>query len=69
MVNAGDWAPTKRGETRILSEASTIQDKKVNAGRYIIYCIPYQDKWTIILNNDLYTWGFEDRFHKRPDAI
>jgi hypothetical protein len=37
----------------------TIQDKKVNAGRYIIYCIPYQDKWTIILNNDTYTWGLQ----------
>jgi hypothetical protein len=37
----------------------TIQDKKVNAGRYIIYCIPYQDKWRIILNNDLYTWGLK----------
>jgi hypothetical protein len=37
----------------------TIQDKKVNAGRYIVYCIPYRDKWTIILNNDLYTWGLK----------
>jgi hypothetical protein len=37
----------------------TIQGKKVNAGRYVIYCIPYQDKWTIILNNDLYTWGLK----------
>ena len=37
----------------------TIQDKKVNAGRYIIYCIPYKDKWTIILNNDIYTWGLK----------
>ena len=37
----------------------TIQNKKVNAGRYIIYCIPYQDKWTVILNNDLYTWGLK----------
>ena len=37
----------------------TIQNKKVNAGRYIIYCIPYQDKWTIVLNNDLYTWGLK----------
>jgi DUF2911 family protein len=37
----------------------TIQDKKVSAGRYILYCIPYQDKWTIILNNDLYTWGLK----------
>jgi len=37
----------------------TIQDKKVNAGAYVVYCIPYQDKWTIILNNDLYTWGLK----------
>lgn len=36
-----------------------IQNKKVNAGRYIIYCIPYSDKWTIILNNDIYTWGLK----------
>jgi hypothetical protein len=37
----------------------TIQNKKVNAGRYIIYCIPYKDKWTIVLNNDIYTWGLK----------
>lgn len=37
----------------------TIQDEKVNAGRYVIYCIPNQDKWTIILNNDLDTWGLK----------
>ncbi|MFI5186972.1 MAG: DUF2911 domain-containing protein [Chitinophagales bacterium] len=37
----------------------TIQNKKVNAGRYIIYCIPYPDKWTIILNNDIFTWGLK----------
>lgn len=35
----------------------TIQGKKVNAGRYILYCIPYENKWTIILNNSIYTWG------------
>ena len=37
----------------------TITGKKVKKGRYIIYCIPYQDKWTIKLNNDLYTWGLK----------
>ena len=37
----------------------TIKNKKVNAGRYIIYCIPYENKWTIVLNNDLYTWGLK----------
>ena len=34
-----------------------IAGKKIDKGRYIIYCIPYPDKWTIILNNNLFTWG------------
>ena len=37
----------------------TIQNKKINAGRYIIYCIPYENKWTVVLNNDIYTWGLK----------
>jgi hypothetical protein len=37
----------------------TIQNKKINAGRLVIYCIPYENKWTIVLNNDLYTWGLQ----------
>ena len=35
----------------------SIAGKKIDKGRYIIYCIPYADKWTIILNNNLFTWG------------
>ena len=37
----------------------TIHGKKIAAGRYILYCIPFEDKWTIILNNDLFTWGLK----------
>jgi hypothetical protein len=37
----------------------TIQQKKVDAGRYIIYCIPYENKWTIVLNKNLFTWGLK----------
>jgi hypothetical protein len=37
----------------------TIQSKKINPGRYVLYCIPYEDKWTIILNNSIYTWGLK----------
>ena len=37
----------------------TIQDKKIKKGRYIIYCIPYPDKWTIILNSELFVWGLQ----------
>jgi hypothetical protein len=35
----------------------TIQNKKVTKGKYVIYTIPYQDKWTIVLNTNLNTWG------------
>ena len=37
----------------------SIQGKKINAGRYVLYCIPYEDKWTLVLNNDIYTWGLK----------
>ena len=30
---------------------------KVKKGRYTIYCIPYTDRWTVILNRDTDTWG------------
>ena len=37
----------------------TVQGRKVNPGRYIIYCKPFEDRWTIILNSDTYTWGLK----------
>jgi hypothetical protein len=37
----------------------TIQDKKVKAGRYILYCIPQTDKWTIVFNTNIDSWGLE----------
>lgn len=30
---------------------------RVKKGRYSIYCIPYPDKWTIILNKETDSWG------------
>jgi hypothetical protein len=36
-----------------------IQGKKIKAGRYIIYGIPHHDKWTIILNSNIDTWGLK----------
>ena len=46
----------------------TIQNKKVTKGKYVMYTIPYQDKWTIVLNTNLNTWGLkpnpkDDVFH------
>lgn len=37
----------------------TIQGKKIKSGRYIIYGIPHHDKWTIILNSNIDTWGLK----------
>ena len=36
-----------------------INNQKVQKGRYILYCIPYENKWTLVLNNDLFTWGLK----------
>ena len=30
---------------------------KIKKGRYTLYCIPYAEKWTMILNSELDTWG------------
>ncbi len=37
----------------------SIQGKKIPAGRYIIYGIPHPDKWTIILNSNIDSWGLK----------
>lgn len=35
----------------------TIQNKKIKQGRYVIYCIPQQDQWTLFLNSNIDSWG------------
>lgn len=37
----------------------SIQDKKIKAGRYIIYCVPHTDNWTIAINTNIDSWGLE----------
>ncbi|MEO5563697.1 MAG: DUF2911 domain-containing protein, partial [Chitinophagaceae bacterium] len=37
----------------------TIQGKKVAPARYIIYCIPHADTWTIVLNSNIDSWGLQ----------
>ena len=37
----------------------SIQGKKIPAGRYILYGIPHIDKWTIILNSNIDSWGLK----------
>jgi len=35
----------------------TIQNKKIKAGRYMLYCIPQPESWTIIFNSNIDSWG------------
>jgi hypothetical protein len=44
----------------------SIMGRKVKKGRYIIYSVPYKNKWTIKLNSDLYTWGLS--IHSAKDV-
>lgn len=34
-----------------------INGKSIAKGKYTLYCIPYEDKWTMIVNKDLFCWG------------
>lgn len=40
-------------------KAATIQGKKITPGRYILYCIPHPETWTIVLNSNIDSWGLE----------
>jgi hypothetical protein len=39
--------------------AAIIQNKTIKPGRYILYCIPQETKWTLVLNANLYSWGLK----------
>lgn len=34
-----------------------IAGNSISRGRYVMYCIPYPDKWIIKFNSNLFTWG------------
>lgn len=40
-----------------LFKHATIAGKKVFKGRYSLFCIPAENKWTLILNKDVFSWG------------
>lgn len=53
-----DWRLGANEATEIeFFKPVSINGKNLAAGRYIMYCIPYPDKWKIILNENLYSWG------------
>jgi len=40
-----------------LYKNAVLGNTKVPKGRYTLFCIPTENKWTIILNKDNYMWG------------
>ncbi|HEV7620747.1 MAG TPA: DUF2911 domain-containing protein [Flavisolibacter sp.] len=42
-----------------LFQPVTIQKKLIPAGRYVLYCIPRIDKWTIVFNGNFDCWGLK----------
>lgn len=40
-----------------LFKDSRVGNTKVKKGRYTLYAVPQQDKWTFIINRDTDTWG------------
>lgn len=36
-----------------------ISGKPVEVGKYILYCIPTEKEWTIVLNKNIHSWGLK----------
>lgn len=45
-----------------------INGSKVKKGRYTLYCIPSESKWTIILNKETDTWG-SFKYDEKKDVV
>lgn len=38
---------------------ANVEGKSIKAGRYVLYCLPQPDKWTIIINTNIDSWGLQ----------
>jgi Protein of unknown function (DUF2911) len=45
-----------------------INNTKIKKGRYTMYCIPYADKWTILINKETDTWG-SFKYDSKKDIV
>ncbi len=42
-----------------LFQPATIQNQRIEAGRYTLYAIPEENQWTLILNKKIHNWGLD----------
>jgi hypothetical protein len=54
-------------EIEFFQEVS-INKVKIKKGRYTLYAIPYENKWTIIVNKETDTWG-SFRYDEKKDIV
>jgi hypothetical protein len=47
----------------------TIKGQKILKGRYIIYCIPNENSWSIVFNSNLFSWGLHPDTKKDIETI
>jgi hypothetical protein len=45
-----------------------IGGKLLAKGRYTLFCIPFEDKWTLIFNKENYSWG-SFTYDSKKDAL
>jgi hypothetical protein len=59
IVKYGDLWRLGANEATEIEFFTTVKigDKKITAGRYTIYCVPAENKWTLIFNKDNFCWG------------
>ena len=49
-------------------QSAKIGKTKIKKGRYTMYCIPYADKWTMIINKETDTWG-AFKYDEKKDIV
>ena len=42
-----------------LFQPATIQNQRIDVGRYTLYAIPEEKQWTLIVNKQVYNWGLD----------
>jgi hypothetical protein len=45
-----------------------IGGKLIVKGRYTMYCIPQEEKWTLIINSDIFMWG-HFKYDSKKDVV
>lgn len=63
------WRTGANGATKIsFSEPVEIGGKKIDTGSYVIYTIPGEEEWEVIVNKGLKNWGI-DGYKEAEDVV